>query len=326
MLRSYDYFELDHVNEKLKNEALFDYEKALIKKAVSSFRSSKGKVSICPACASDNLEEFFSIWKTIYYRCTVCNSVFMFADEDNAKAFRANKELIAHRKSATFQDDLTERRGVLWDGQLFWIRYRLFRYLKKNADLDVIDYGNRYEGLIRRILDSKIAKNYLLMDSIVDSLEYNKGMVNKADAFFLFDQIQQYANPAEKFAEFGNHIKDGGLLFLSARVGTGFDIMVLKENIRNIFPYEHSSLFSIKGLELALNRAGFTVLEMTTPGIMDIKYVMDHKNDIPSNETFIKYIINNLDSSSLSEFQKFLQKNGLSSFAQIIAKKDYRNE
>lgn len=77
---------------------------------------------------------------------------------------------------------------------------------------------------------------------------------------------------------------------------------------------------SRKGLEKILQDAGFELLEITTPGTRDMESVLRNKDRIEDGNFFVKYLLNTADKSVLSDFQQFLQKSGLSSFAQVVAK------
>lgn len=88
-----------------------------------------------------------------------------------------------------------------------------------------------------------------------------------------------------------------------------------------IFPFEHVLLPSVDGLKMLLSRAGFTMLEYSTPGRRDVEFVHDHRDSIPPDNLFLRYMIDHGDETAFAEFQRFLQKNGFSSHAQIVAKK-----
>ena len=107
---------------------------------------------------------------------------------------------------------------------------------------------------------------------------------------------------------------------MSARIGTGFDILVLKEHAQ-IYPYEYVSLLSKQGIERVLRHAGFEMLDYSTPGSMDVGYVKNKLPFVSSENLFVKNLISNSDQLLLDEFQRFLQKSGMSSYAHIVAKK-----
>ena len=68
---------------------------------------------------------------------------------------------------------------------------------------------------------------------------------------------------------------------------------------------------SIEGLEILMERAGFKILNIETPGKLDLDIVENMlKEDNNINlSNFMKYLINNRDSKTKKDFQKFLQRN-----------------
>ena len=66
---------------------------------------------------------------------------------------------------------------------------------------------------------------------------------------------------------------------------------------------------------------GFEILEITTPGVMDVKYVLDSKDRLDDRENFVRYLLEESSQAMLQEFQRFLQKGCLSSFVCVIARK-----
>ena len=109
--------------------------------------------------------------------------------------------------------------------------------------------------------------------------------------------------------------------FTACWAGSGFDVITLKENNTRICPYEHVLLPSVKGMMKLLTDEGFEILEITTPGVMDVKYVMDDIDKLDGREEFVNHLLRNNSEATLQEFQRFLQKNCMSSYIRVIARK-----
>lgn len=71
---------------------------------------------------------------------------------------------------------------------------------------------------------------------------------------------------------------------------------------------------------MILEEAGFQLLEITTPGTRDMESVLRNQERIEESNFFVKYLMRVADKRTLADFQRFLQKSGLSSFAQVVAK------
>lgn len=85
--------------------------------------------------------------------------------------------------------------------------------------------------------------------------------------------------------------------------------------------YESIFLPSTNGAETLLNKAGFNILEISTPGTLDIEHVLKNSDQLKPDDLFTKYLLTQTDRYVLAEFQRFLQKSGMSSHARIIAQK-----
>lgn len=319
MLKAYDFSKykgaasMSRVNSfnKQENEIAETLVKSILAEDVSCGKQ-------CTVCGSDDTVPFFEKWGVIYYRCNVCNSIYVKASEESLKKYKQNKDLINLRTSEAYQKEEMENRDLIWEELLDWVKFRTFRYVNKKDGLNIIDYGNRYKELVLRIRESDLCKKYELRESILDNIECDK--IDKADIILYFNKIQQSLNPLMDLKEAYEALDENGLLFLSTRIGTGFDILTLKSEAK-IFPYEHVLLPSVDGLKNLLEEVGFTMLEYSTPGRKDVEYVHDHVEAIVEDNLFVKYMMEHGDETAFAEFQRFLQKSGFSSHAQIVAKK-----
>ena len=115
-----------------------------------------------------------------------------------------------------------------------------------------------------------------------------------------------------------------GLLFLTTSTISGFDLQLLWDKSKNIFPIDHMNLFPIEGITKLINDNEFKIIELSTPGQLDIEIV---KNAIKQNKNidvprFISYFIENRDENDHRAFQDFLQMSRLSSHLRIVAQKN----
>lgn len=273
----------------------------------------------CPVCGQQG-SYFYSKWRVDYLCCTGCKSVYAVYDEETVEAYQKDDELLELRRSREYQQEITDNRQNVWEDFLEWIEVRAFRFMGRNKNLDIVDYGNRYEGYADVIRKASICGKYDLRESILPGGE-DRIESGEADLVLYLDQMQQELHPSERMSELRDCLKEDGLLILNTRAGSGFDIITLKEKNSRIYPYEHILLPSVKGLVAFLERNGFEVLEITTPGVMDVKYVSDSIEGLDCSESFVRYLLEESSQFMLQEFQRFLQKACLSSFVSVIARK-----
>jgi hypothetical protein len=109
-----------------------------------------------------------------------------------------------------------------------------------------------------------------------------------------------------------------GLIILSCRSGAGFDILSLRENSDSIFPYDHICLPSPRGIQTLLESSGYEVLEITTPGLLDMQLIRDGK--LPRDQLFQRYLKESVSVTEDAEIQAFLARMKLSSHLRVVAR------
>lgn len=313
MLKAYDYVESIYGRTTIQSTENFDKELKLAKSAVNRvLRLESDTNYACPGCHETEFIPFFTKWNVEYFRCVKCGSVFTIVDRQTLDTYQNDAELRCFRNSKEYQEEATQKRSFSWQELIDWMSFRSYRYLGKNQGLHILSGGDRYAGFIDLITQSALCSSYHSLQDSENNLP--------ADIGLSLNLIQQMDNPIKHLIEMNQHLQEGAILFLSARIGTGFDILVLREHAQ-IYPYEYVSLLSRKGIENVLREAGFDLLDYSTPGSMDVGYVQSKYAFIPQEELFIKNLINSSDQLLLGEFQRFLQKSGMSSYAHIVAKK-----
>lgn len=320
MLRSFQYTEKSYLDYKMKSDAFYNKEIDIVKSFVEKHGRKNIQIGKCPVCKRGIGNQFYSKWDVDYVRCDECKTVYALCDNKTLLDYRENLELQKFRLSEDYQNQITEKREHIWEEFLDWIFVRSFRFMRRCEGLNIIDVGNRFNGYSKCIENSKLCGVYDLRDSILrGKMELIKD--GDADIVLYLDQMQNEINPSEKIVEFKKYLKDDGLLILNTRAGSGFDIITLKDKNDKIYPYEHIMLPSVKGLVCMLEENGYEVIEITTPGVMDVKYVLDNKDELLDADIFVKYLMEESNQSTLQEFQRFLQKSQMSSFVCVIARK-----
>ena len=316
MLKAYDYNGFKLQPSELQDVSLFNREKAIAFGFVLK-HPMKDAVTYCPVCGGQHTRYFFSRWDIDYLFCDECGSIFVPVEEAIIQEYLICSEMQKLRALKEYQDQAEARRAEIWEEQVLWAKYRVYRYLGRNTCLNIIDYGNRYAGSVNRFRNSGMCTAYELRNSILPIETEN---LKQADVVLYMNQMQHEADPIKALERLKESLRPDGILILNTRLGSGFDILTLKGNMDMLFPYEHVLLPSKKGLEIILDRAGFQLLEITTPGTRDIETVWKNREKIEDSNFFVKYLLGAADEAVFAEFQRFLQKSGLSSFAQAVAK------
>ncbi len=148
------------------------------------------------------------------------------------------------------------------------------------------------------------------------------------DVVLAFDYLDRISDPESCFNKIEKLLSTGGLFIANATLISGFDLQVLWDRSESIYPPDRLNLLSAEGVENLLNRHGFETIEFSAPGTFDVDIVKRAINNNPDIDCprFIRYLIETRDENALRELQKYLQKNRLSSYGRIVAKKRVREE
>ena len=318
MLTAYNYYEPEEesrVQKGMKENPYFEQELRI----AEQFSRNHFKHSVrskCVVCGGQ-LSAFYEKWGIRYLRCEDCCSIVADVEENDIDAYTQLDELKAIRLSNQYQEDGIINRQMRWEELLEWLKFRTFRYCGKNSDFAVLDYGTRWQGSVHLFQETDFCKSYQLRDSILNDVVKISDADKPVDVILALDYLQQKIRPVPFFREVYSNLKKDGLFVLGVKVGSGFDILALRENNKNIFPYEHILMPSREGISILLAQTGFELLEFTTPGTFDLNYVKANQDGLADDDYFMK----TATPSAEANFQRFIQKSGLSSYAQIIARR-----
>lgn len=142
------------------------------------------------------------------------------------------------------------------------------------------------------------------------------------DCALLFETLDRSFDPRRLLQQLVPNLKKGGLLFVTALVASGFDMKVLGSKSAYLYPPDRANCFSLKGLTQLLESSGLKLIEVSTPGVLDVEVVKAHIQQgwYSPASAFERQLLSS-EPEVLNAFQQFLQQTQLSSFARIVAEK-----
>ncbi|HAZ03482.1 MAG: SAM-dependent methyltransferase [Bacteroidetes bacterium GWF2_42_66] len=148
------------------------------------------------------------------------------------------------------------------------------------------------------------------------SAETSSDWFDKFDFVVSLEVLEHVNKPLDFVLSMKNLLKRGGYCLITSLGYEGFDILTLGKDSNSISPPHHLNFPSVKGFELLFENAGFTDIQVTTPGILDVDIVLN-SDKIPD---FLE-VLKSRGTVAINEFQEFLIKNKMSSHVWVLAKK-----
>jgi SAM-dependent methyltransferase len=138
-----------------------------------------------------------------------------------------------------------------------------------------------------------------------------------------FEVIERLFDPLAFMQHIHRLLRPGGLVFLTTLSISGFDLSLLREKARNLLPPTHLTLPSYEGIHKLVERGGFSLVEFSTPGQLDVALVLDALQRDPdiALPPVIDSALRRRGENVHEDLQDFLQKANLSSHVWVAAQK-----
>lgn len=326
--------------DAIRPDNLFNTYLSLAKKDIDIyFKKSKFCYIDCPACgSSQNLFQFRKLGFD-YEECCNCNTLFV-NPRPLADAFiEYYKDSPSVRFWATnfYRETAEKRRELLIRPKAILVKDCIKKNLhpipEKPCFIDIgAGYGVFCEELAKIIQGIKIIavepslflqevcyeKDLLVIPKFFEDVEIEDLNGLNLIAATSFELLEHLHDPSKFIRKCCDLLPKGALLIITTLSWDGFDLQVLRERSNSIHPPHHINFFSKVGMITLLKRYKFDILELSTPGKLDVDIVSKRENDV--NEPFLKKLINSDEQTKIA-LQKFLQDVKLSSHMMIVAKK-----
>ncbi len=236
--------------------------------------------------------------------------ILSMAECRKEKIFRPRAELAAKRLSG-------QKSSVLGDiGSGAGLFLEEMRKIMPQSRLVAIEPSSEMAAICRK-------KGFEVIDKAIEDINKTK---EKFDLLSAFELLEHLHSPGVLFRNACEMLKPGGLFLITTLNCEGFDIQVLWEHSKNIYPAQHINFFNPRSLQRALEDAGFRVEELTTPGRLDWDIVENTIKDSSGRpgRLWVNFA-KNAGREAKEDLQLFLSKYGLSSHMMVLARKDKKD-
>lgn len=291
----------------------------------------------CPACGSSENEPKWSKYELRFVECANCATVFMTPrpTPDLLDDYYANSENYEYWSRVVFPASEAARREKLFAPRARRVVEIAARHGVAAGTL--VDVGAGFGSFCQEAatlghFDRVVAiepephlaaacreRGLQVIESPVERAEIDGG----ADVVTSFEVIEHLFSPSDFIAKCRGILPPGGLFVVTCPNGRGFDVVELG-SVSSAVDTEHLNLFNPESLSALLEREGFAVLEVQTPGRLDAelvrKAVLGGEKDLGDQPFLQRVLIDEWDHLG-SPFQDFLAEQGLSSNQWIVARR-----
>ncbi len=317
-------------------EGLLRYREYCLKETRNALQSSTRRRERSPI-NDMRLELFGRVDGFEYLCCPETGSLFLAEMSASKTWARLLSQVSQFRHSPrAFHSDIAQSRSeTVYLPKLEWVQSTIrLQGLNHPRLMEVVTLPSEFTPILRNSgLFSEVV-TVEEMDLVMDGSSVSRpalvrrtgmdGGDHSVQAAVLLESLDRVDDPTALLCAVAERLVDGGLIFVTSLVCSGFDMALLGVRNLYLYPPDRTNCFSLRGLEQLLRKSGFTLLEVSTPGVLDVEIVQAHLRYNPSLplSPFERQLLAD-DAETHGAFQSFLQQRGMSSFARIVGKKTH---
>ncbi|MCK5506121.1 MAG: hypothetical protein KAJ10_13230, partial [Thermodesulfovibrionia bacterium] len=256
----------------------------------------------CPGCGQSEDKNVYKKLGMTFKQCASCGSHYV----SPRPSPKLQKEFYENSKACRFWRDQI---AGLQDSQLYYIYGSRVNWMSELVDeflseaFLLMDFGTKYSFLLKHIQEKQIFKRigtfqpelFEHSDSLPEDIlcgENLNSYEGKVSVFTAFEVVERIFDPNQVFSSAARFCQQGGLLLLTVASCTGLEYQVLGKEAPNLNPINRMNLLSTEVLVSLVEKAGFEILEFSTPGRLDVdivRRVIEKKKDLKI-DPFWRYI------------------------------------
>lgn len=291
----------------------------------------------CPVCNSTNSTPLFKKTNFNYVACNACTHIYFSKkiSEEGMDWYHKKGKALRHW-NRTYEQQISYRSKLAEE--------RAFRFLNDVSEslrvisggINILEIGagtgDFAQALSKLLAERNIKHEIHIFEPQVDSpiAKINGGSIhvhpkkyekiNKLNFDFIImnEVIEHIPNPKILLGSVKESASKNAILYMTTPNTSSLEFMLLNSD-SPMFGFDHCSLFSIQSMKELLQKTGWLVKDITTPGKRDCMILMDHftKKDLPVNDYLTKTLAK--ESEAIKNIQTIISENLLSSHMRIMA-------
>lgn len=291
----------------------------------------------CPACGCNRQGPGLEKYGFVYVTCIECGSLYLSPrpTADVLDSYYREAESVRFWSTHFYKETVEARREKIFRPRAQLVKELLARGASREA-ATFVDIGAGYGIFLEEIQrlgafqtvmgiepNPEMAKicrqhGFPIIQKTVEAVPVGEVQADFATAFEVLEHV---FDPLYFLKVTQRLLKSGGMLLFTTLTVSGFDIQVLWEHSKSVYPPHHINLISVEGMQRLVERAGMQLVELSTPGQLDIDIVANISKENPSLllPRFVSYLLSKRDEATWQALQHFLSANRLSSHIRVIA-------
>ncbi len=321
--------------EEIRPKSIFDEYLKLTKIDSKFFFDDAPRESIfCPACGKKG-EHAFNKHGFDYELCVSCDTLFVSPRpiDDAFTRYYSNAPSTKYWATTFYKETADARREKLWKPKAKLIHGISQRFGSER--FDIVDIGGGY-GIFAEEMLSLFGRNTTVIepgvhlakvcrDRGIDVVEKFLEDVKDSDlpkgnkVFVSFELFEHLHNPESFLIQLYKLMQAGDMFIFTTLSGTGLDILGLWENSKSVSPPHHLNFFNPYSIKLLIKKIGFKVLQVTTPGKLDIDILSSNLDLIKDRS--LRTLIKHASDNEKLKWQKRISASGWSSHMMVCCQK-----
>jgi len=324
----------------IRPQDLFNRYLELSRKDIGRFFSDQSKfVDVpCPACLSERHEPGMKKLGFRYLTCLDCSSLYLSPRPTVAMFddYYQEAESVKFWGTDFFKATSEARRERMFKPRAQMVEQWAAKLGMDGSDsfadvgsgygifLEEISNLNRFGNVVGVEPAPNLAeicreKGFGISEKLVEEVQDGEIEASFASAF---EVIEHPFDPAEFLNGVHRLLKPDGMFLFTTLTISGFDMQVLWEHSKSIYPPHHINLMSVSGIKTLVERSGFEIAELSTPGQLDVDIIRNIVTENPEIELnrFAHHMAFGVSDEVRAAFQSFLQAQNLSSHIRVIAR------
>jgi hypothetical protein len=258
----------------------------------------------CVACGYSEYSYGFEKSGFHYVQCQRCSTLYIKnpLSKDQLERYRGKVKEI-------YKEDRVKEIFKNWfSKKIFDLEITINRLFSDTKGVKIGFLDIKYAGIINDLKEKFPGSEVREIDLKED---------HKYHLIIMDNLLERLVNPKEYLKTINPFLEKEGYLYVTSRLGSGIDILMLWEN-SNLIPTEHLNLLTKEGVDYLFSEL-FHLKYISTPGVLDLKVMLASEN--PDLPPFLSYLKKHRGDEIIEDFQYFLQKNLLSSYMIMLAQK-----